>query len=189
MSVRVQFGHGGHILEGWLNLEQHQADITKPLAFKDDSVDFVFTEHCVEHVTPQQGYKFLMEANRILKSNGVIRVIVPDITNVWRHCNPAYLSLPKEGIKTWWPAAGWKQPTDNPTVHDAVESLIFCHGHQSIYNSSLLQTVMESADFATEPCKYGKSNHPELNGIDSHWKYMGLENCVLESCVVEGTKI
>lgn len=188
--TKIQFGHGGHILEGWLNLEQHQTDITKPLAFKNDSVDFILIEHVLEHVTPQQGYKFLLEAHRILKPNAVIRVIVPDIIKVGRLApkSESYMAMLREGIKTWWPAANWKTPTDNPTAKDAIESLIFCHGHQAIYTEELLLVLVACAGFNVKTCEYGHSEHPELNGVDSHWKYMGLENCILESCVVEGAK-
>lgn len=186
--TKIQFGHGGHLLEGWLNLEQHQADITKPLAFKDNSVNFIVLSHVLEHVTPQQGYKFLLEAYRILKLGGVIRVTVPDITQVWLKCNDQYLSLLKDGLKTWWPAANWKQPIENPNKRDAVETLIFCHGHQSIYNRELLWTVMESAGFETNASLYGRSSYPELDDVDKHHLYMGLDNCILESCIMEGLK-
>jgi SAM-dependent methyltransferase len=189
-GMKIQFGHGGHILDGWMNLEQHQADITKPLAFKNDSVDFILIEHCLEHVTPAEGYRFLKEALRILKRKGVIRVIVPDLHKMWLHCDDRYLSLLQAGLRTWWPAAGLMIPHEGykPTAVDAVESLIFCHGHKSVYNEDLLSLLMEVAGFDCTPCDYLKSNHKELDGVDSHWRYMGLENCVLESCVVEGTK-
>jgi SAM-dependent methyltransferase len=189
--MKIQFASGGNQLDGWLNLQEHDGDITKPLAFKNDSVDFIFIEHGLEHVTPQQGYKFLLEAYRILKSGGVIRVIVPDISEIWAECSLDYLSMLKEGRKTWWPAANWKPvPSDdcNPSSEDAVETLIFCHGHQAVYTSELLIVLIDTAGLGAQRCEYGKSDHPELNGIDSHWKYMGLENCILESCVVEGTK-
>src|SRR5437762_8379307 len=122
--TKIQFGHGGHILGGWLNLEQHQADITKPLAFKDNSVDFILIEHCLEHVTPQEGYRFLKESRRILKSGGVIRVIVPSIDNLWIRCNVGYLSMLREGIKKWWPDAGISLPNSEyvPTDGEAVET-------------------------------------------------------------------
>ncbi len=186
--MKVQFGHGGHLLDGWLNLEQHEADITKPLAFKNDSVDFVMMSHVLEHVTPQQGYKFLLEAYRILKPSGVVRIIVPDIQKTWRLCDNRYLDLLKEGIKTWWPAANWKTPIDNPTDRDAVETLIFCHGHQALYTKDLLVMLMFCAGFTAKVCEYGKSLHPELNDVDRHHLYMGLENCILESVIIEGTK-
>src|SRR5439155_644179 len=165
MSVRIQFGHGGHMLDGWINLEQHQADITKPLAFKDDSVDFILIEHCLEHVSPQDGYKFLLNAHRILKPSGVIRVVVPDIEKVWLHCDDRYKSMLKESAAKWWTAAGLPVNINlpfEPTDRDAVEALIFCHGHKSIYTEELLGILMEIAGFDTVPCEYRKSNHPEL---------------------------
>lgn len=189
--MKLHIGHGGHMLDGWQNLEQHQCDITKPLDFKNDSADFILIEHVLEHVTPQQSYRFLLESHRILRSEGVIRVVVPDIRKVWMLANTEYLSLLKDGIKTWWPAGMWKDaPPDDyqPTKKDAVETLIFCHGHQAIYTQSLLETLVSAVGFRAVPCQYRKSKHPELDGVDSHWKYMGLENCILESCVVEGTK-
>lgn len=185
--MKIQFGHGGHKLEGWLNLEQHEADITKPLAFKNDSVDFIFIEHVLEHVTPQQGYRFLEESYRTLKPDGVIRVIVPDVHKVYTRCTPGYLALLEEGSKTWFHEAGLVRP-NKLAPHDAVKALVFCHGHQAVYNSDLLWTLIESVGLTAKKVEYGKSNHTELNGVDSHWKYMGLENCILESCVVEGTK-
>lgn len=189
--TKIQFGANDNLLEVWVNFRnENDCDITKPLPFKDDSADFLFAEHLLEHVTPQQGYKFLLEAYRILKSGGVFRIIVPDIDKVFRLVgdNDSYIALLKEGIKTWWPAANWKQPTETPTTADAVETLIFCHGHQSIYTERLLQVLMAATGFYAKACEYGKSTYPELNGIDSHWKYIGLENCILESCCVEGTK-
>lgn len=187
--TRIQFGHGGHKLEGWLNLEQHEADITKPLAFKNDSVDFIFIEHVLEHVTPQQGYSFLLESYRILKPSGVVRIVVPDIEKVSRLAGSSepYIALLKEGFKTWYPAIGKSVP-EYPTTVDAIESLIFCHGHQAIYTEQILKILMATAGFYATPCEYGKSRHHELNGVDSHWKWMTWETCVLESTVVEAQK-
>ncbi len=188
--MKIQFGHGGHLLDGWLNLEQHEADITKPLAFKNDSVDFILLSHVLEHVTHQQGYKFLGEAYRILKKGGVIRITVPDISKVWAEFNGQYKSLLKEGLKDWWPAIGWPCPSRDyePTRSDAVTTLVFCHGHQSLYNGILLHTLMQASGFITTDVKYGKSHYPELNDTDRHHIYRGLENCILESAIVEGEK-
>jgi SAM-dependent methyltransferase len=188
--TKIQFGSSGNLLDGWTNLQEHECDISKPLPFQSDSADFLFLEHVLEHVTPHEGYRFLKEALRVLKPGGVVRIIVPDIEKIWLHCDDRYLSLLQEGMKNWWPAAGLMLPHNGyrPTEVDAVESLIFCHGHKSIYNENLLMLLMEVAGFDVTPCDYMKSQYPELNEIDSHWKYMGLENCILESCVAEGTK-
>lgn len=188
--TKIQFGSSGNLLDGWLNLQEHQCDISKPLPYQSDSVDFLFAEHVVEHVAPGEGYRFFKECRRVLRTGGVVRIVVPDISKIWLHCDAKYLALLQEGMKTWWPAAGLQLPSDNyfPNEVDAVESLIFCHGHKSVYTEDMLMLLMEVAGLDVTPCDYMKSQHPELHEIDSHWKYMGLENCILESCVCEGTK-
>lgn len=75
-ELKVQFGCGSNILEGWEN-HDGEVDITKELPYKENSVDFILIEHCLEHVNCACGMHFLMEARRILKPGGVLRVCVP----------------------------------------------------------------------------------------------------------------
>lgn len=186
--MRIQFGSSGNILEGWLNLQESNGDITKPLPFRSDSVDFVFAEHVMEHVTPLQGFRFLKEVHRMLKKDGVVRIIVPDVDKIWRQADADYLDFIDKSMDTWWSWANAgtpKHPCDDKT---AVETILCCHGHKAAYNEGLLYTFIEASGFDCQPCEYGKSKHADINNIDSHWKYMGLERCKLESVVAEGTK-
>lgn len=82
MSLRVQFGSGTNQLEGWQNLELHNGDITKPLQFSDNSVDEVLCEHCAEHVSGPNMFRFLLEARRILKSGGILHISMPVIDDL-----------------------------------------------------------------------------------------------------------
>lgn len=70
---------GGHWADypGWLALSEADQDITKPLAFNDESVDVIFTEHVIEHVSFIDGISFMRESKRILKPGGVFRVVTP----------------------------------------------------------------------------------------------------------------
>lgn len=190
--LKIQWGANEHILEGWTNFRnEHDGDIRKPLPFDNDSVDVALISHVLEHVSVKDGFSFLCEANRVLKRGGVIRVTVPDLDKVWRLCNDQYRALLKEGIKTWWPAIGKLAPPPDyiPSDRDAVWTLLNCHGHEAAFDEQLLATLMEAAGFDCEPCEYGKSRHPELSSVDFHHVYMGMENCILESCIVEGTKL
>lgn len=189
--TKVQYGANDSLLDGWINFRsERDGDITKPLAFPDNSVDFVMASHVLEHVSAKDGYRFFRECYRILKPDGVVRITVPDLDKVWRLCNASYLSLLKEGLKTWWPAIGWPLPPNDYilTDRDAVETLIFCHGHEMAYTEDLLITLMSTAGLDCESCEYGKSRHPELTAVDLHHIYIGLENCILESCIMEGVK-
>jgi predicted SAM-dependent methyltransferase len=186
--MNIQFGSGSNILEGWLNLQESNGDITKPLPFKNDSVDHVFTEHCVEHTTPLQGFRFFKECHRILKPNGVLRVIVPDVKNIWDKCDDNYLGFIDESMDQWWQHAGQSPPRHPCTPQTAFETILVCHGHQAAYTPDLLLTFLKASGFRASIGHYGTSQHPELNEVDGHWKMMGRERCVMESVVAEGVK-
>lgn len=79
--LKVQFGSGGNILDGWVNHDA-EVDITKPLPYADNSVDFILAEHCAEHISGPDVLRFFDECRRILKSGGVLRVCVPSLFRV-----------------------------------------------------------------------------------------------------------
>ncbi len=187
--MKIQFGSSGNIMDGWLNLQEHDGDITKPLPFKNDSVDFILIEHVLEHVTPLQGFRFLKEARRILKVCGVIRVIVPDVHKIWVRCDTDYLNFIDESMDQWWQAAGERPPPHPCNDKTAIETILCCHGHKAAYCADLLYTFMAAAGMEVNPREYGESPFPELNQKDFHWHYMGLERCKLESVVAEGIKL
>jgi len=55
-----------------------QHDVTKPFPIQDNIVDLVFSSHLLEHLSREEGYAFLQECHRILKTGGIIRLSVPD---------------------------------------------------------------------------------------------------------------
>ena len=75
----IHLGCGVHRLPGWENHDS-DVDITRRLPWQDSTVDFIHIEHCLEHVNCSQGFKFMLEALRILKPGAVIRICVPDTT-------------------------------------------------------------------------------------------------------------
>jgi len=76
LSLKVQFGCGGNILEGWSNHDA-DVDVTKRLPYNDGAVDEILIEHCLEHVSAPDMFRFLLEAKRILKTGGVLHVSMP----------------------------------------------------------------------------------------------------------------
>lgn len=186
--MKIQFASGGNHLDGWLNLEESNGDMTKPLPFKNDSVAFAFVEHGTEHITHKQAWRFFEEVYRILKKGGVFRVIVPSVDKIWKYSDDSYRAFISEAATQWFAAAGLPVPRLPVSDKQCVEAIIFCHGHQACWNEEMLMTFLEAVGFDVAPCEYGKSKHADLNDIDQHWKRMSLERCKMESCVVEGTK-
>jgi len=54
-------------------------DLNKTFPWQNDSVDVIYSSHTLEHLTREKGRIFINECFRVLKKNGVIRIIVPDL--------------------------------------------------------------------------------------------------------------
>lgn len=77
-DLRIQFGCGGIILDGFQN---HDAEcpIEKPLPYGNNVAAFVYCSHCMEHVHVHDALHFLRECHRILKAGGTVRLVVPTL--------------------------------------------------------------------------------------------------------------
>ncbi len=51
----------------------------KPLPFLESRLRGIYTSHCIEHLTLDQSYELFKECFRVLKSDGIFRIIVPSI--------------------------------------------------------------------------------------------------------------
>jgi len=175
---KIQFGAGQLHLPGWENYDR-EVDCACPLPrdkFPDGCAEFVFSEMMVEHLTPQQGWNFLDECFRILMPGGVVRIVIPDFVKNWRDMNDAYRTV-NGGV------------TGATTDKDHARSIIFGHGHQSMWTSPMLEVVLEAIGFIKVfqlPMHF--SNHDELKDIEQHWRSVGKDCAAVESGCVEGTK-
>ena len=175
---KLHLGCGPNNLEDWENLDLPEIDITRPLPYADDSVDFVFTEHVIEHVTPQQGWKFFAEARRVLKVGGVLRLAFPDPVRICRHYNKRYL----EEFNPWT-----NRP---PTIEGSLASIIEDWGHVAIWTVGAVLVCLSARGFAANEVCLGESNYPELVGLERHGAIINqVEAMYIQTSVVEGVKI
>lgn len=87
--IKLHLACGTNIVldKGWTNIDLNtrnnkhvvKHDLSKPLPYKDNSVDMIFHEHFIEHLPKYEGQAFLRECFRVLKPGGVMRVGWPDI--------------------------------------------------------------------------------------------------------------
>lgn len=182
MSIKLNIGCGGNLLPGWRNMDimftgEDYIDITQTLPFPDSSVSRVYSSHCVEHVTPVEGYKFLKECFRVLESGGVLRVCVPSIVQVMKRADKLYIN---------WVA---KQGFAEANLRSCIEALILGHGHKTIWDEAALEASMYAAGFSSMmTCQRNESIWKDMQKLDMHWKVIGEHNDWVESIVVEGVK-
>jgi predicted SAM-dependent methyltransferase len=85
---------------GWINVDNNSDhnidqldvnwDMRKPLPIDDNTVDFIFNEHFVEHLTPEEARVVLTDLMRVLKPGGIMRIAMPDLASVVND----YLNVP-----------------------------------------------------------------------------------------------
>ncbi len=107
--MKLNLGCGSQVLNGWVNVDYalgarftkipffrtlnrkiklfnldwndkiYLHNLTKKFPWPDSSVDVVYSSHTLEHMSKEDGRKFLEECHRVLISNGIIRIVVPDL--------------------------------------------------------------------------------------------------------------
>ncbi|MDL0080349.1 class I SAM-dependent methyltransferase [Helicobacter zhangjianzhongii] len=85
----LNFACGSRIHPDWVNIDFSPIDkrvkkvnLLRTLPFADESFDVAYSSHFLEHLTPQKALQILKEIKRILKPNGIIRIVVPDLQNL-----------------------------------------------------------------------------------------------------------
>jgi SAM-dependent methyltransferase len=101
--LRLNIGCGPNRLPGEVGVDLHPtggADIIADLCslpIDDDSADFVRLDHVLEHLPARTAVRALLEAKRVLRSGGSIRVGVPDLAATCR----AYVEAETLADKAW----------------------------------------------------------------------------------------
>jgi SAM-dependent methyltransferase len=88
---KLNFGCGARITEGWTNIDFHSIDkrvqrvnLLAGFPFPENHFDVVYSSHVLEHFTADEARFLLREAWRVLKVNGIIRTVVPDLKETIR---------------------------------------------------------------------------------------------------------
>ncbi|HSW65485.1 MAG TPA: methyltransferase domain-containing protein, partial [Dissulfurispiraceae bacterium] len=98
----LNLGCGQRYHSGWTNVdfkanscEVIAHDLGKGLPFDSNSFNVVYHSHLLEHFSKEYAFTFLKNCFRVLKSGGIIRVVVPDLETIAR----LYLLLLEKSLK------------------------------------------------------------------------------------------
>lgn len=93
---KLNFGCGSRLSSGWQNIDFYSVDsrvrrvnLLAGFPFPDNHLDAVYSNHVLEHFTRDQGLFLIKESYRVLKPNGILRIVVPDLEGSCRE----YISI------------------------------------------------------------------------------------------------
>jgi predicted SAM-dependent methyltransferase len=126
----------------------HVVDVRDGLPF--EAVESIYAEHFIEHLTHDEGIRFLAECRAALSPSGVLRLSTPNLDWVW--------------------STQYHRPSDD-AVRDcfAINKSFRAWGHQFLYNVETLTAALRDVGFAEVcVCRYGESERPAFRNLERH---------------------
>ena len=122
-KINLNIGAGDYVIDNFIsldffnkryysdkkefNLKKVSYDMRNDnIPFQDETVDNIYCSHVIEHVEEKFADKFFKECKRVLKKNGVLRVVVPDAKYLFKMC------LFENSYYAWHKFYGKKTTTD-----------------------------------------------------------------------------
>ena len=144
----LNLGGGSNCINGCLTADidpraDVYADMTKPLNITDNSVNAVFCEEAIEHITREQGIAIVKECCRIIKPGGMIRISTPDLDY-------------------------YAEKSKTEGASGSLNEVFYGHGHVFIYSRACLREIATSAGFVNIKVSSYRDEKSALGGLDSH---------------------
>ena len=166
--LKLHVGCGQVHFPGWLHLDSNEKlphlDV---LWFADDglpcpdrSCEYIYNEHFLEHLTIEQGKRFLQECRRVLLPGGVLRVAMPDMTE----CVRQYWEKD-------WDRQPWLEKYGYTWIKTGCEMLNIAFrewDHKWLYDREELRRRLSEAGFGTiVNVDWNCSQHAELQNRET----------------------
>lgn len=166
LSDKIHYACGRNAWDGWTNTDYFDAqsyptgefpadiagkvyhvDLAKRHPFPDNTFRYAYSEDFIEHLSQKDSITFLFEVRRCLQYGGVLRIATPGIQGVMhRH----YYDRQFENL---------------------AEEHYHCYdrwGHVHMFSHDTLRAIGMAAGFSRyKEVAFGRSEHAELNGIDT----------------------
>jgi predicted SAM-dependent methyltransferase len=172
--LKLHLGCGTIYKDGWVNIDNNSDnnikkldlnwDLRYKLPFPDNSVDFIYNEHFLEHLTPNEGGKALRDFLRVLKWGGVMRIAMPSLeADVDAYNSEAVFIQRKKDLKSGGHDFDWCK-----TRAEYINTCFRAWGHKWNYDwEELERRLREVGATNIKQCELRKSDIPELVDVET----------------------
>jgi SAM-dependent methyltransferase len=187
-NLRVQSSWWGRMLAGYIArrsgfrwpLHVKWLDITEGLPFSSGTVDAVYASHVLEHLYRHDALRLLKECKRVLKPNGVIRLVLPDL----RSMTADYLHDDRADAAIRFNEALLMREQNAPPglLNKLKRSWADHHSHKFMYDAPLLIRDLKQAGFR-EPveCGYLESLIPSIGEVERSGRVLNGAGFIVEA--------
>ncbi|MBD2139673.1 methyltransferase domain-containing protein [Anabaena sp. FACHB-1237] len=148
-------------------------DLNKRWRFTSASVDVVYASHVFEHLTLVTAKLFIQEAYRVIKPNGVIRIVVPDLYKLSKNYIHRYETGEQDASNELLYSLNLHQEGTYSADRNFLEKILnliqgYPHQHKYMYDSFSLKKIISDAGFIDicESSYAVSSNIPEIKQVE-----------------------
>jgi predicted SAM-dependent methyltransferase len=180
--TKLNLGCGGNIFDGYINVGFEDGkpdsdiylnvDLSKHFPFKD--VDVVYHCHFLEHLSYQEGIRFLYRCYASMNGGAIMRILVPDL-ELW--CMK-YLQHDREFLDAYRNAyLGGDYPTDGSIFMGMLHN----HGHKMGWDYETLSFWLNWIGFKNiRRTKYRESDLEDIQMLEPENPGRALESLCVE---------
>jgi predicted SAM-dependent methyltransferase len=146
-----------------------QHDSSEPFPLEDGSFDWVYSEHFIEHLEPEDTVSWLGEMRRLLRPGGHVRLSTPDLERYvsgYQTADGEFFAEHHERLSRLRNFEGQQVPTRRAWM---VNQIFYMWGHRWIYDFDEVAHVAEAAGFSRDAvvrCSFQQGREPAVCELD-----------------------
>lgn len=152
---KLNLGCGGKKVDGYIDVDVINTPFTDEvfslddIPYKDNTIDAIYSEHSLEHVTHEQAEKAIKEWNRVLKPGGELQLYVPDLDL----CCQQYLQADNNRIVNGYPEKDWYKYTIFGVQKNENGVSQEYQQHKTGFSKKEITELLEKNDFIVDFCE------------------------------------
>jgi predicted SAM-dependent methyltransferase len=177
---KLQIGTGPIPRPDWLNSDLDPAqrgtiflDASRPLPFADETFEYIYAEHMIEHVPYDAACSMLGECLRVLRPGGRIRIATPDLERLVRVYEDRRDLASDQAAYVDWIARRYIS-SDRALPVFVLNNAFRAWGHQFLFDEETLRSTLCSAGFTeVRRCEVAESDDAQLRDLEAHGSTVG----------------
>lgn len=144
-------------------------DVRKNLPFADGTVDIIYSSHLIEHLYLSESKVHLKDCYRVLKKEGIIRIVVPDLKFIISEYikNSENDKLVKADILCKKLLMRAEDPPRGSFMYRLYTCMKDLHSHKWQYDADSLIYHVKNAGFRNvNECSFLESKIPDIHAIE-----------------------